>query len=304
MQSDYERRLAHELAAAGITGALRRRILAEIGDHLASDHEARLGDPRALARQFADELGTERALAAARDGFAGLSIAGVLFAVAFVTAGSGAFGVTPKGAPGVARIATGLAILAPQVAFVGGMLALLRWWRRRGAVVVPAAEARIIVRRAGLGVGAGVVTMVSLGAVGLLYRPYVSHTWSSVAVAASAVGTVGLLVAARFVWQALRLLPLGPGGAGDIFTDLGALAPRPLRGRPWVLAGVVAGGVALAITLAGVAASDGYDGALRGIVDGLLCLAGFATLGRWLGLWTSGPATGASSGTRQQTQAQ
>jgi hypothetical protein len=46
----------------------------------------------------------------------------------------------------------------------------------------------------------------------------------------------------------------------------------------------VAAGVALVITLGGVAGSDGYDGALRGLLDALACLGGFALLGRYLGL--------------------
>ena len=39
------------------------------------------------------------------------------------------------------------------------------------------------------------------------------------------------------------------------------------------------------MSAAGWMASDGYDGMIRGLADGLLCLLGFATLGRYLGLW-------------------
>ena len=46
----------------------------------------------------------------------------------------------------------------------------------------------------------------------------------------------------------------------------------------------------MAITLVAVPAQDAYDGALRGILDALLCMAGFATLGRYLGLWSPGRA--------------
>lgn len=49
---------------------------------------------------------------------------------------------------------------------------------------------------------------------------------------------------------------------------------------------IVAGAVAVAITVASVPASDAFDGALRGIADALVCLLGFATLGRYLGLWS------------------
>ena len=53
---------------------------------------------------------------------------------------------------------------------------------------------------------------------------------------------------------------------------------------PWRLALVIAGTVAFCIALDGVVASDGLDGLVRAILDGGLCLAGFAVLGRWLGL--------------------
>jgi hypothetical protein len=49
-----------ELRKTGMPAARRRRIVTEFADHLASDpgSEERLGSPAALARQFADEVGT------------------------------------------------------------------------------------------------------------------------------------------------------------------------------------------------------------------------------------------------------
>jgi hypothetical protein len=80
--------------------------------------------------------------------------------------------------------------------------------------------------------------------------------------------------------------PVADGGAGDIFTDLGGFVPRPLDGRPWLFAVVVSATVAAVITLVAVPSQDAFDGAARGLLDALLCLAGFATLGRYLGLWS------------------
>ena len=40
------------------------------------------------------------------------------------------------------------------------------------------------------------------------------------------------------------------------------------------------------VMLAGIAASDPYDGILRGIVEACACLTGFAALGPFIGLWT------------------
>src|SRR5262249_43145971 len=97
-----------------------------------------------------------------------------------------------------------------------------------------------------------------------------------------------LLASLPAIWEAARLRPLADGEAGDIFDDLGdlvVLLPPPLRGRPWRLAVVVSVVVAVVITLVAVPAQDAYDGAARGLSDALLCMAGFATLGRYLGLW-------------------
>lgn len=57
----YVDRLADELDAVGIRGSSRSRILLEITDHLSCDPDAELGSARALARQFADELGSSLA---------------------------------------------------------------------------------------------------------------------------------------------------------------------------------------------------------------------------------------------------
>jgi hypothetical protein len=288
MSSSYESRLGRELTAVGISGRLRRRILAEIADHLATDPDARLGDPSLLAWQFADELGTERALTAAIAGFAALAVAGVLFAAAFLSSGPGPFGASPHGEPVIGRVATWVALLAPQVSFVAGVLAALRWLRRRRSNVLPAAEATVIVRRAALGVLAGMATMVSLGAIAIIDRHYITTGWMWFAVVAAGLGCVVLSATVPSVWAAIRLRPVASGPAGDIFDDLGGLVPARLRGRPWRLAVIIAAVVALLITLAAVPASDEFDGAVRGIGDALVCLFGFATLGRYLGLWGSG----------------
>jgi hypothetical protein len=290
MSPDFQARLGQELSAVGIRGRLRARILAEYADHLACDPEAQLGEPRALARQFADELGSTRARRAAVIGFAALALAGILFGLAFVTSDA-VFGAAPKGGPVIGRIATACALLFSQISFVAGILAALRWVQRRSSGVLPAAEAKVIVRRAAVGVVSGILTMVSLGTIAVADQRFESGAWATFAIVVAAVGTAGLLASLPSIWEATRLRPVAGGEAGDIFDDLGdfvMLVPPPLRGRPWRLAAVVSVAVALVITLVAVPAQDAYDGALRGIVDALLCMAGFATLGRYLGLWRPG----------------
>jgi hypothetical protein len=298
MTAGYQEQLGRELSAVGISGRLRRRILDEFADHLACDPDAALGEPRQLAAQFADELGSARAMTAAIGSFAALVVAGLLFAAAVASSGAAVFGAAPRGAPLIGRIATGVALLAPQLAFVAGILAALRWLRRRRSGVLPAAEAAVIVRRAAVGVAAGLASMVSLGTLAIVYQHRVSGAWMTFTLLGASIGVVTLVCVLPLVWAAVRLRPVAGGSGGDLFDDLGGLVPRRLRGRPWRLAVIVAGAVAVAITLAGVPASDAFDGAARGIADALVCLAGFATLGRYLGLWSP------TSRGRRDTQAQ
>lgn len=295
MSADFQARLGQELGRVGIRGRLRGRILDEYADHLACDPEAHLGQPDALARQFADELGSTRARRAAVIAFGALALAGSLFGLAFVTSDA-LYGVTPRSGSVVGQIALAVAIVFGQLSFVAGMLAALRWLARRGSGVLPAAEATVVVRRAAVGLVCGIVTMASLGAAAIAYERFQASAWVTFAVVAAAVGIAALLAALPSIWAAARVRPVAAGDTGDIFDDLGAVAdllPEFLRGRPWRLAMVVALAIAAVITLVAVPAQDAYDGAARGLLDALLCLVGFATLGRYLGLWSPRRSAGA-----------
>lgn len=290
MSLGYLDALRAELGGAGITGRRQNRIVTEFADHLACDPgcdpAVALGTPRDLARQFADELGTLNARRAAARSFAALAVAGLLFGAAFAVAPAAAFGAAPAGASLVGRLARVVAVLAPQIAFAAGLLAALRALRHRGSGVIAAAEARIILRRATVATFAGLATSVSLGVIALVFDNAISVGWQALALIASGIGTAALLAVAPSLWTAARVRPLAPGDAGDLFVDLGPFVPARLRGRPWRLAILVAAGIALAIALAGAAGDDVYDGVVRGVADGLVCLAGFGTLGRYLGLWS------------------
>ena len=227
---------------------------------------------------------TAPASAAARS-FAALAIAGLAFGAAFVASPAAAFGPAPAGASLLGRLARIVAILAPQVAFVAGLLAALRALRRRRARVIPGLEATMIVRRAAVGTVFGLATMVSLGVIALEFHRQVPSAWYTLALFASAIGTLSLLTALPALRAAARLRPAASGPAGDIFDDVGPWVPAALEGHPWRLAVTVASVVALTVALAGAAASDGYDGIARGLADGSVSLLGFATLGRYLGLW-------------------
>ena len=265
-------RLDRELAVVGVPARRRRRIRLELEDHLACDPGADLGDPIDLARQFADELGTSRARQAALTTFVALVPFGALFVLLFAL---NTFRLTDVAA------GTGTTlVLGTQLAFVGGTLAFLRAWRLRRAKVMPAREAVILLRRDAFALCGGALTVISLASIAsgpLISAPLLA--WTTVAVGATAV-----VLGAAATFRAYRLRPVAEGTPGDLAFDLGPFVPAPLRDSPRKIAFLIAGLVALAIALDGALLSDGFDGLARGIADGAACLAGFALLGRYLGL--------------------
>ncbi len=178
------------------------------------------------------------------------------------------------------------AIFAAQIAFVSGGLALARAFRLRRAATIPAAEARILARRAGVGLAAGALATVAvpLRAAAAPGSAAGSTLWSVAAV-------VGALLAAGLALPALiravRLRPRTEGAPGDLLDDFGPV--RPLASRltgasPTRFALLSATGLAAVIALAGVAGDDPYDGILRGLIEAAAYLGSFALLGRYLGL--------------------
>lgn len=273
--------LESELARLRIPAGRRRRIVAEVEDHLGCDPGSveRLGEPSLLARRFADELGTACARRAAVALFAALAPFGLLFGVLFALLGAAGFTTSDRNLVGPA------VILGTQIAFVGGTLALLRAWRLRHEQAVSAAQAAVVRRRTALGLAGGVLTFAGI-VTGASNNPSHVATWfAPLAYATAAVGAITLTAAAVVLLQAYRLRPTSSGpAAGDLASDLGPLVPAALRGSPWRLAFTIAGLVALCIAIAGVVQSDPFDGVARALVDATACMAGFAVLGRPLGL--------------------
>jgi hypothetical protein len=281
--SQFVDQLGDELSRRGVRGAVRARILAEYEDHLSCDPTARLGAPDELAREFADELGTHRARRGAAVGFAALAVAGLLFGIAVLFSGYLGYAAHAR-SPVLGTIANVVAVLAPQLAFAAGTLAVLRAvWRRRQAVV-PRAEATVIIRRTAVAVMAGIATMAALALQAIEFPGAASSAARAFSLIAAAVGTVVLLAALPSVIAAARLRPGANGDAGDFLDDLGPFARAAWRGHPWRPALLIAAGVGVAVALAGVVGSDPYDGIARGLVDAAACLAGFALLGRFLGM--------------------
>jgi hypothetical protein len=289
--SGYVRALSAELARLGVPRKQRQRILMEIEDHLACDPWADLGPAGTLAEEFANDLGTRAAKRAAFVSFAALAIAGLFFAVVFMTSGFAGPNATRVYASSafLGYLGVLLVLLAPQLAFVAGGLAALRAFRNRRQQVIARSDATVLGRRAAVGLAAGVATMAGLALVSLEFEGRLAGWWTTLALSAAAVGGCALAIATPTVLLALRVRPAAAGRAGDLFHDLAGAVPARLRGRPWALAASVSGLLALLFACAGIVLDDPIDGALRGGAEALACLLGFALLGPYLGLRT-GPA--------------
>lgn len=287
----YPDGLGRELTAVGIGGRLRRRILAEVADHLECDPQAALGPPRAMARQFADELGTVRTRRAVWAGFAALTLAGLLVVAAFLTSGPvGFFGQHGQFPTTTAtEIGAILTVVAGQVAFAAGMLALLGVWTRGRGRLLACSEAVALHRRIGVAIACGLLALAGLALLGI-GRPHLgTHAWVVFTIVGASVGAAGLLASVPALVAALGVRPAASGETGDVIDDLGPLAPPILRGHPWWFAVLVAGGLGLAVAALGVAKDDPFDGILRALMESAMCLGGFALLGPFLGLWSRGP---------------
>jgi hypothetical protein len=275
----YLEALDLELVDVGIPSRLRRRILAECEDHLRSDDGAldRFGTPAEVANGFAAELGARTSRRAAVRAFVALGIAGAVYAASFIGA-SFAGHPAPDTWPLLAQLALVAVILAPQVSFVAGSLALVRAVRRR-AIVLPSAELRVINRRTGIALAFGIVTMVALGVLALELRHESAGWWVALTLVGVAIAMPLLLLAALPATVAAHLKPRVAGDAGDLFDDLGFG-----RTEPWRFAGLVAVGLGLVVFLVAAIQGDPFDGAVNGTAEALACLVGFAALGRYLGL--------------------
>lgn len=282
----YLRQLEAELGAVGIRGSRRRRILAEVEDHLGESggDVAAFGPPGLIARRFADELATSGARRGAAAAFLALAPIGLAYGVLFLSNGPGPDITSAEIVP-LGITAALLMLLAPQVALASGVLALLRAWHLRAEAVAPAAEIRVLCRRAAVALAAGGVTLAAIGVYAIEYRTGVPGWWQVVAFATSAGGLLGLAAAGRSVSGTARLSTHTPGPVGDVFDDLAPLVdrlPLQLRGRPWRFCVLFAAGVGLLALLA--AGPD--EGPRNAVAEFAAICAGFAVLGRFLGLRT------------------
>jgi hypothetical protein len=278
--------LADELSRRGVPARRRETIVLEIEDHIACEPASvsRLGNPRELAAEFADELGTDGARDAVRWSFAALALTAVVLIVSQLAIGAG--GGYPGFDHGYSLVLAIPALLcmfvAPQIALVAGSLAGLRALRRRREPVLPGAEIELLRRRAWVGLGAGMACAVGLELYVIDFLPVISDWWLALVGTLAGLAIVGLSAAGLRLRAAGRVVVGASGPAGDIFDDLPLLGP--LRGRPWRLCAVVAGGVGLLMCVAEWHAERSLaEGLQRGVFEAVAATVGFVVLGRAVG---------------------
>ena len=282
--------LNRELTARGVPGRDRRRIVLEFRDHIDCEPgcEARLGDPVALSATFADELASAESRRSACDAFAALAATAVVLVISQVTLGRVGY---PGFNHGLTQALFWPALfgmfLGPQVALVSGTLAWLRAFRRRRAIVLPAAEVALIVRRTRIALLAGFSTVVGVELYVLNFSQRLPAWWVGLTGGLGVAAGAALICAWRRLAVAARIRSHSPGLSGSINGDLPLLRWGWLGARPWRLGVLVSllAGVMMAVVEAHAEHSLS-EGVQRGLAEGLAAAAGFAVLGRAIGVAT------------------
>src|SRR5262249_51354750 len=131
--------------------------------------------PAEIANEFAAELGSAASRRAAVFAFAALALAGVVYAATFVSLAS-AGPPTETLEPALGALALATMIVAPQVAFVAGSLALARALRRPGRSL-PTAELTVVRRRTLTALASGGLTMAALALYAHEFAPSLAGWW-------------------------------------------------------------------------------------------------------------------------------
>ena len=283
------RQFEDELAARHVSPPARERLVAELRDHIACEQGAptRLGAPREIAGQYADELGAHATRAGALTAFAALAFAAVALVSSQLTlariSGMSHYPGFDHGFSVALSLPAIVALLVgPQVALVAGTLAAWRALRRRRAAVLPRGEVALVRRRARIGLAAGIATMAGQ----LLYVANFAGVLPAWWLLLSGALAASALVALSLAWQGLSrgsaTVVLATGDAGDLFDDVAPL--RRLRDHPlilWFSAALACGG---AVTLFEWHAERSLaEGLQRGAFEAVALSIGFVALGRAIG---------------------
>lgn len=278
---------------------MARRVVAEARDHLqeatsevGEDEAIRgFGPPRELAALVSAEVATTATRVAALAMFAVLGVAGLVYAALFLTLPlAGSPDVFGGSVPGLGILVFVGIVIAPQVAFVSGCLALIRVVRVRRRGALGADELRQQRWRTAVALGAGYVTFVAFGLAALDFHRDLARWWVVAALAASAsfMLLIGLVTATAIRSTRVRARCTAP--ADDVFDDLAPVLGLPglrrleLPAHPWRFALLTAAAAAAPVVLGGAVDGDPFDGLLRAVSEIAAVLSCFAVFGRTLGL--------------------
>jgi hypothetical protein len=274
-----------ELVKRRVRPASRERLRHELADHIACEQGAptRLGDPRAIAGQYADELSSDDARRGSLGIFAALALTGGALLVQQLTLGRIGYPGFDHGYSTVLALVAILAmVLGSQVALVCGCLAGWRAVRRRAVAVLPAAEIALLHRRAAIAVAAGAVTATGMMLYMVDFVDVLPALWLVLSGTLCASATAALAIAWRGQARGAATVALAAGPAGDVFDDVPPL--RALRDHPlglWALATLAVGGfVTLFEWHAERALAEGLQ---RGGFEALALGVCFALFGRAIG---------------------
>jgi hypothetical protein len=273
-----------ELAKRRVRSASRERLRHELADHIACEQgvTTRLGDPRAIASQYADELSSDDARRGTLGIFAALAVTGGAFLLQQLTLAHIRPGFDHGYSTVLALVAILAMVLGSQVALVSGCLAGWRAVRRRGVAVLPAAEIALLRRRAAIAAAAGLVTTTGMILFMVDFVDVLPAWW----LVLSATLSAGAAAALAFAWRGhaagSATVALAAGPAGDVFDDVPPL--RALREHPlglWALATLAVGGF---VTLFEWHAEHSLaEGLQRGGFEALALGVCFALFGRAIG---------------------
>jgi len=296
----YLHELECELRRVGVGGADAQRLLQEAREHLrdaAREHGeagavAAFGPAQSLAAVVAAELATSRTRWAAYLAFAALAPAGLAYAVLFLTAPAAHASEAVSGAvPGLGPLAFAGAVFFPQLAFVCGVLAVVRAARARAETELPAADLAVVRRRTGFALAAGALTLASVAVFALDQHSVVRGWWLAASLVALGVFTPALAMVGIANVRAGRPAAGAGGLTGTAVDDVAAVIASvpvlsgirvPSEPRRFALA--VAAVAALAVAVAGIAQGDPFDGATRAVAEGVAVLGCYCMFGRQLGL--------------------
>ena len=276
---EYLARLDAELRR--VHAAHRRRIVSEVRDHILEGGSERLGDPEALALEFAADSASSIARTA--------SLAAIA-AVAATLAVWAAIALDIRSHPWLNDFPGALiAAFAVQVAAVAAFVALVRVVRYRGRVPAPALP--LLTRAVGVATISLLVGLAATAAAEANHlRPAQAGTWELAFAAGLGVACMLALAAAgASASAAYRARAFAPAPGDDVAADLLALAPRvappwlALRRHPWRACAALATAIFLAVSLGGLV-QGGDPSPFVGLIEALAVVAGFAAFGRVLGL--------------------